>query len=455
MKAALLLTLGLTLLARPARADEACLTGGSTLGDQRDLASLAAAIETACPCASFTGGPGLDRKAYRRCAKEERDLAAAGGHLRAKCRSAATRDYSEATCGTALVACGRVTPSSAKRPLGCKVEAATKCADGKKSEANVCGNETHCSDVLDFTASTCVDMRDNGPFGVGAMVITYTKPSAVNPANTRTLDTVIWYPTSPGASPISPQYQAVLDAPLDDSGGPYPLLLFSHGSCGFPLQSTFLLPMIASYGFIVAAPPHPGNTINDFPSCGSGPAQAASFVERPKDMSFVLDQLLLANADSGSPFFGAIDPSKVGMSGHSFGGLTTYYVAAADARIKVAIPMAPAVVGNPPLEVPSLTMLGQIDSVVDDPSIRNQYVAAETPKFKVEIAHAGHYAFSDGCFPSPDCNPPTTLTQPEAHQAVLRFVLPFLETYLVGDASFAPFLLPGGVPPGVSFDAQP
>ena len=32
--------------------------------------------------------------------------------------------------------------------------------------------------------------------------ITYTKQSVVNPAQARPLDTVIWYPTNPGAGPI-------------------------------------------------------------------------------------------------------------------------------------------------------------------------------------------------------------------------------------------------------------
>jgi hypothetical protein len=43
-------------------------------------------------------------------------------------------------------------------------------------------------------------------------------------------------------------------------------------------------------------------------------------------MIFALDQMLAANADSGSDFFGALDPSRIGMSGHSFGGLTTFLV---------------------------------------------------------------------------------------------------------------------------------
>jgi hypothetical protein len=65
--------------------------------------------------------------------------------------------------------------------------------------------------------------------------------------------------------------------------------------------------------------------------------------------------------------------------------------------------------------------------------------------------NAGHYAFSDLCFPSPDCDPPVTRTQAEAHEAVLRYALPFLEVYLAGDTSFAPFL---ALPPGPGFVVQ-
>jgi hypothetical protein len=77
-----------------------------------------------------------------------------------------------------------------------------------------------------------------------------------------------------------------------------------------------------------------------------------------------------------------------------------------------------------------------------------------TPKYKVEIDHAGHFAFSNSCFPSADCNPPTTLTQDEAHGNVMRFVIPFLEWKLRGDDTFAAFF-DQPIPPGVQFDAQP
>jgi len=90
--------------------------------------------------------------------------------------------------------------------------------------------------------------------------------------------------------------------------------------------------------------------------------------------------------------------------------------------------------------------MGAIDGVVNNVQTRAAYDRSSAPKMKVEIAHAGHFAFSDGCFPSADCNPPTTLTQDEAHQQVLRWVVPFLRRYLAEDMSAEPLLdstLPG------------
>jgi predicted dienelactone hydrolase len=223
--------------------------------------------------------------------------------------------------------------------------------------------------------------------------------------------------------------------------------MFSHGSCGYPGQSTFLTALLASQGFIVAAPPHPGNTIYEIQTCMSGAALTASFQERPADIIFATDQMLAANQDGASPFFGSIDPTRIGMSGHSFGGLTTYLVVDRDSRYRIAVPLAPAVLGDTVMTIPSLSMISELDSYVNNDRVRSQYAAASAPKLEVEIEHTGHFAYSDGCFPSPDCNPPTTLTQDEAHAIVQRWVVPFVQRYLKGDASYAPFF--EVVPPGV------
>jgi hypothetical protein len=102
-------------------------------------------------------------------------------------------------------------------------------------------------------------------------------------------------------------------------------------------------------------------------------------------------------------------------------------------------------------DIPSLITLGNIDSVVNNPATRQAYVASATPKLLVEVEHSGHYTFSDGCFPSPDCNPPTTLTQAEAHAAALRYIVPFLERYLAGRTEAASLL---GPPTGPGFVYQ-
>lgn len=420
----------------PVAAQDRCERGGSEKDDRRALAALRSAVEAACPCGSYTGAPGNDRAAYLSCMRPLIDAAVAAGELRTECRRRAERILRAATCGSAKVACGEYR-SGAGRPATCRLKSEVACADTWRAERNRCA-QTHCVDVEEFTAATCVDPRRPGPFGTGVRIVPFTKESARYPGQSRTLDTFIWYPTDAGASPLHPQYRGVVDAPLERAGAPYPLLMFSHGSCGYAFQSTFLTSILASHGFIVVSPPHPGNVLGE--GCGRPQNQVDSAVERPEDIRFVLDRMLDANADSGSPFFGSIDPARLGMSGHSFGGLTTYIVAQRDRRYRVFMPMAPAALINPVLAAPSLTLIGAIDSVVDNADTIAGQADDLSPAFLVSVHDAGHYAFSDGCFPSPDCNFPATLSQDEAHDIVLRWAVPFLKVYLAGDDSFRPFL---------------
>jgi predicted dienelactone hydrolase len=379
-------------------------------------------------------------------------LALAAGELRAACRRIANRTNKGAVCGSSRVACGRF-DADARTPVSCKPWPAARCVDGRL-DASACTAETHCADVVQWTAGTCLDPRDAGAFAAGVRVVTFTKLSEVDPSRTRSLDTVVWYPAPAGAGPVDPGLGGVRDAPLDASAGPYPLLLFSHGACGYPAQSTFLTALLATRGFVVAAPPHPGNTLAEFPTCGTLAALLASAEERPADVIHVTDGLLAADLDPGSPFYGAIDETRVGMSGHSFGGFTTFLVQPFDTRFRVAVPLAPATPGGAALTVPSLVVLGRIDSVVDNEAARAAFARGTAPRYLVEIENTGHFAFSNGCFPGPDCAPPATLTQDEAHAAVLRWVVPFLEAHLAGDARFVPFLAPP-TPAGVALTAVP
>ena len=60
---------------------------------------------------------------------------------------------------------------------------------------------------------------------------------------------------------------AVTDLPAAQPTEPFPLVLFSHGFCGYRQQSSFLTTAIASWGFVVAAPEH---SARDLTACLAG-----------------------------------------------------------------------------------------------------------------------------------------------------------------------------------------
>ena len=300
-----------------------------------------------------------------------------------------------------------------------------------------------------------------GPFPVGFRHLTLTKKSVSHPDQDRVLETAVWYPTTPDASGTN-HYGGIDDAPLATDAQTVPLLMFSHGSCGYAEQSIFLTALVASYGFVVAAPPHPGNTIDDLltlPGCGSDAAQMDSFLNREADIVFVIDTLLQLNADPSSFLYGAIDPSRIGMSGHSFGGQTTLRVCADEPRVVAGLALAPAIelVGNQTarIAIPMMVQDGVDDTTTAFvPNAQAIYNLLHAPRALVAIADTGHYAFSDKCFPgNPDCGP-GRLTQAQAHAYVQRYAVPFLLQRIAGDHRFDAFLDAAALPPGVVVTAD-
>jgi outer membrane protein assembly factor BamB len=164
----LLATLAI-LLSRIAEAapSERCLAGASRLHDDRDLTALRVAIDAACPCERFTGAPAADRSAYRRCARAVRDAAIVAGRLRTRCSKSATRGYAGTTCGTGgLIACGRLRPSSAKQAITCRIKSPGRCRSSGSYTETVCDGETHCADVVDRVAGTCLPVHES-PYAPG------------------------------------------------------------------------------------------------------------------------------------------------------------------------------------------------------------------------------------------------------------------------------------------------
>jgi len=251
------------------------------------------------------------------------------------------------------------------------------------------------------------DPRAVGPYPVGVTTVTF-----VDSTRNRPLRTEIWYPAAESArglppSPITdfdaelaPLQQesrvpltAVRDAPISPDA-PFPLVAFSHGNGGVRFQNVFQTERLASHGFVVAAPDHTGNTFLD----PTGDPDSGH--SRPRDISFLYDELSAATAQPGV-FEGWIDTAKpFGVTGHSYGAYTSLAVASADARVAAALAMSARGPVSPGYHAATFLMLATEDKTIGqdlNEAIRAVYRSLPGPRWLGEVVDAGHFSFSIAC----------------------------------------------------------
>lgn len=190
---------------------------------------------------------------------------------------------------------------------------------------------------------------------------------------------------------------AVRDAALRVPETPYPVLIFSHGFGGTRQQSTDITTHLASRGYVVVAPDHPGRMMDDvIPCLFSPPAEGCDLSGFASDpgVEGVETAADLVEDWAGEGFFAeAIDPLALGLFGHSAGAGTTLTAGAEDERFQALLPMAGAAV--PERDVPVLLMGGTCDSFATDADLIA--VANEGGLDLIRIAGAGHLAFANLC----------------------------------------------------------
>lgn len=110
-----------------------------------------------------------------------------------------------------------------------------------------------------------------------------------------------------------------------------PLVILSHGFGSDRKFLTYLARHLASYGITVASLEHPGSNFNwlNGVSLGTNPEELlppSEFIDRPLDVSFVLDRL--TELDQGySSLRDQINTQQVTVIGHSLGGYTALALA--------------------------------------------------------------------------------------------------------------------------------
>ena len=114
------------------------------------------------------------------------------------------------------------------------------------------------------------------------------------------------------------------------TSSPVPVIVISHGVAEDRTTYAYLAQHLASYGFAVATLEHVGGDTNRFRKYFSGLApapKATELLERPRDVSFLLDEL--ERQAQSDPTLRQIDVQQVGLVGHSLGGYTVLALAGA------------------------------------------------------------------------------------------------------------------------------
>lgn len=245
---------------------------------------------------------------------------------------------------------------------------------------------------------------------------------------------------------------------LPSRAEPSPVVIFSHGLGGSRDAARFLLEHLAANGFVAVAIQHPGSDralltgegrpLERLRESTRDPAPA---IARFGDVRFAIDQLERENASG--PLTGRFDLTRIGMSGHSYGALTTLMSvgqrpalgpadAFADSRIGAAIVYSPNAPRNQDADValanvrtPILHFTGTNDQTPLDPHLTPEArlipfrAINGADQFLLVFAGGEHGIYSGRQQQTGDM----TAVERAQSEAILRESLTFWRAYLLGD----------------------
>jgi predicted dienelactone hydrolase len=239
-----------------------------------------------------------------------------------------------------------------------------------------------------------------------------------------------------------------------------PVVLFSHGLGGSREGSGYLGEHWAGRGYVSVFLQHPGSDTEVWKDVPGGKrmqamreaASTQNLLLRVKDVSAVLDQLDQWHSTDGHVLRGRLNLRKVGMSGHSFGAVTTQAVSGqqtergkapfTDRRIAAAVIMSPSTPrrGTPKaafgkVALPWMLMTGTNDTApiggADMASRLAVFPALPAGgKYELVLFGAAHSAFTDR-----DLAGSRESRDPNHHRAILALSTAFWDTFLVGNPS--------------------
>ncbi len=256
------------------------------------------------------------------------------------------------------------------------------------------------------------------PFQIGHTTINLIDTSRSN----RNIPTEIYYPADVAGNNVSVTLA---------NNGKFPAISFGHGFVMTWDAYQNIWDALVAEGFIIA-----------FPKTEDG--LAPSHTEFGKDIAFVLSELLALGEDTSSLFYNRVDTMNCVM-GHSMGGGSAFLAAQFSPTVKSLVTFSPAET-NPSaiqaaasLSIPSLIFAGGNDCVTPPPSNQIPMYDSLQSSCKTFVSFNGgsHCQMADNnfacSFGESTCAPQPTITRPEQHSAINRYLLPWLKFSLKSD----------------------
>jgi predicted dienelactone hydrolase len=242
------------------------------------------------------------------------------------------------------------------------------------------------------------------------------------------------------------------------SADPAPVVLFSHGLGGSKDNNPYLGNHWAKRGYLAVFMQHEGSDEAVWKHAKPSEAmramkKAASAKNarlRFEDVHALIDQLEVWNIENKHPLFDRMDLKHIGMSGHSFGAVTTQSVSGqqalmglinyTDDRIDAAVAFSPSSPrGRKPerafskVKIPWMLMTGTKDvSPIGNSDLESRLgVFPALPngdKFEVVLYDAEHSAFSERSLPGDK-----EKRNPNHHRVILALSTAFWDAYLNQD----------------------
>jgi predicted dienelactone hydrolase len=229
-------------------------------------------------------------------------------------------------------------------------------------------------------------------------------------APVRRIDVIVWYPAQKAGTGTRPA-----------SGGPWPLVIYSHGTNGAPDNNMHLVNALVAQGYVVAAPAYPLSSTATYTRIEM--TDISDVINQTTDIRFLIDRLL------ADPVFAPmIDAARIGTTGHSLGGVTSYFASfgaqtrdpriGAVAPLGAADPVTTALAGNMGLwgsqhaavSVPTLFVSGENDVFARTTGRPHAaYARIEKPKYELMIRRAPHVWFTDNTDEPPENKNPDCL----------------------------------------------